>query len=136
MAIDFPNSPSTNDQFTVGTTTWMYNGTAWVVSVGDASIATSAVTADKLASDAVTTGKILDANVTAAKLASDSVTTAKILDANVTAGKLANTAVAAGAYTTANITVDAQGRLTAAASGTSGIDAFSDQFFLGTQVWS
>ena len=136
MAIDFPNSPSNNDQYTVGTTTWTYNGTAWVVSLGDASIATGAITADKIASDAVTTVKILDANVTAAKLASDSVTTAKILDANVTAGKLANTAVTAGAYTTANITVDAQGRLTAAASGTSGIDAFSDQFFLGTQVWS
>ena len=136
MAIDFPNSPSNNDQYTVGTTTWTYNGTAWVVSLGDASIATGAITADKLASDAVTTVKILDANVTAAKIASDAVTTAKILDANVTAGKLANTAVTAGAYTTANITVDAQGRLTAAASGTSGIDAFSDQFFLGTQVWS
>ena len=136
MAIDFPNSPSNNDQYTVGTTTWTYNGTAWVVSLGDASIATGAITADKIASDAVTTVKILDANVTAAKLASDSVTTAKILDANVTAGKLANTAVTAGAYTTANITVDAQGRLTAAASGTSGIDAFSDQFFLGTQIWS
>ena len=136
MAIDFPNSPSNNDEYTVGTTTWKYNGTAWVIVLGDASIATGAITADKLASDAVTTVKILDANVTAAKIASDAVTTAKILDANVTAGKLANTAVTAGAYTTANITVDAQGRLTAAASGTSGIDAFSDQFFLGTQVWS
>ena len=135
MAIDFPNSPSNNDQYTVGTTTWTYNGTAWVVSLGDASIATGAITADKLASDAVTTVKILDANVTAAKIASDAVTTAKILDANVTAGKLANTAVTAGSYTTANITVDAQGRLTAASSG-SGFDAFNDQVFLATQIWS
>ena len=154
-AIDFPNSPSNNDQYTVGTTTWMYNGTAWVIVVGETLIATGAITTDKIAASAVTTAKILDANITSGKLASDSVTTvkitdanvttakiaadavttAKILDANVTAGKLANTAVTAGAYTTANITVDAQGRLTAASSG-SGFDAFNDQVFLATQIWS
>lgn len=60
------------------------------------------VAAAGIASDAVTTAKILDANVTAAKLATDSVTTAKITDANVTAGKLATDAV-----TTAKIADDA-----------------------------
>ena len=57
--------------------------------IATAQIENSAITADKIASDAVTTVKILNANVIADKLASDAVTTAKILDANVTHGKLA-----------------------------------------------
>jgi hypothetical protein len=60
------------------------------VSVG--TVADGAITAAKLASDAVITAKILDANVTAGKLASNSVTTAKILDGNVTIAKLSTTA--------------------------------------------
>lgn len=50
------------------------------------------VTATGIASDAVTTAKILNANVTEEKLASDSVTTAKIANGAVTAAKLAATA--------------------------------------------
>jgi hypothetical protein len=78
MAIDFPDSPSNNDQFTVGTTTWTYNGTAWVVSLGDASIATGAITADKIASDAITTAKIAAGAVVEADIANNAVTQDKL----------------------------------------------------------
>jgi len=56
--------------------------------VADGSISTA-----KLASDAVTTAKILNANVTADKLATDAVTTVKITDLNVTTAKIANDAI-------------------------------------------
>jgi len=91
MAIDFPNSPSNNDEFTVGTTTWKYNGTAWVVviSQSEATIETGAVTTDKIAASAVTTAKIAAGAVTAAKLGNDiSLTPA---DGSITQAKLAST---------------------------------------------
>jgi len=81
------------------------NGVAW-----------GQVAAAGLATDAVTTAKILDANVTAAKLATDAVTTVKILDANVTAAKLASDSVtqakiadrAVGSAELTNLTLNAQ----------------------------
>jgi hypothetical protein len=99
-----------------------------------------------LASNAVTTAKILDANVTAAKLASDAVTTAKILDANVTAAKIASSAVtadkiASNAWTT-NTVIDAAGDLlVGTASDTLGRIAIGTNEFLltsngTTAVWS
>ena len=94
-----------------------------LVAVADGSITTAkladgAVTTVKVADTAVSTAKIADSAVTTAKVADSAVTTAKVADDAVTADKLANTSVTAGSYTLSSITVDAQGRLTAASSGT------------------
>ena len=91
-------------------------------------LAADAVTGAKIADDAIDSEHYTDGSIDAAHIASNAVTTAKInglavttakiANDAVTAAKLADTAVTAGSYTAADITVDAQGRVTAAASGT------------------
>jgi hypothetical protein len=66
---------------------------------------------------------LADVSDSGALAALDTVGTTQIDDDAVTAGKLADTAVTAGAYTNADITVDAQGRITAAASGSGGAES-------------
>jgi len=93
-------------------------------------IADFAVNTAELATNAVTAVKITQSTITQAKLASNSVGATQIIQSTITQAKLAansvgsnqliSTGVTAASYTSASITVDADGRITAASSGSAG----------------
>jgi hypothetical protein len=92
--------------------------------VGPNELDTASVTEVKIASSAVTSTKIASFAVTSGALDTASVTSVKIAAAAVGPTQLANTAVTAGSYTATSLTVDAQGRITAASSGSAGGGGF------------
>jgi len=64
--------------------------------------------------------KVATNGISSNEIANNAVGTNQIADDAVTADKLENTTVTAGSYTNTDLTVDAQGRITAASSGTGG----------------
>lgn len=66
----------------------------------------------------VSASGIKDGSISSNDLADGSISTSKVADDAITADKLNNTGVTAGSYTLSSVTVDAQGRVTAASSGT------------------
>jgi hypothetical protein len=98
--------------------------------VSSAQIADYAVNTAELATNAVTAIKITQSTITQAKLAANSVGANQIIQSTITQSKLAansvgpnqliSTGVTAASYTSASITVDADGRITSAASGSAG----------------
>ena len=99
--------------------------------IATAQIADLAITSSKLASFAVTSARLASFAVTSAKLATNAVTAIKITQSTITQSKLASnsvgsdqlisTGVTAASYTAASITVDADGRITAASSGSAAV---------------
>jgi hypothetical protein len=77
MPIDFPNSPATNDVFTSGGKTWVYDGTVWTLRSSLAG--PGGITSTELADSSVTSAKIADGTIVNADIStSAAITTTKI----------------------------------------------------------
>jgi hypothetical protein len=90
------------------------------LAVTSAKLASFAVTEARLASFAVTTSRLATNAVTGIKITQSTITQSKLAANSVGSNQLISTGVTATSYTAANITVDADGRITAASSGSAG----------------
>jgi hypothetical protein len=104
-------------------------GDVTITNAGVTAIGTGKVVTAMLATDAVETAKIKDANVTTAKLANDAVETAKIKNANVTNAKLDKANIPLSGFGAAAAAVDlGSNKLTNVADPTAAQDAATKNY--------
>ena len=96
------------------------SGTLANFSVATAQLATNAVTAVKITQSTITQAKLASNSVGATQIIQSTITQAKLAANSVGSNQLISTGVTAASYTAASITVDADGRITAASSGSGG----------------
>jgi hypothetical protein len=93
-------------------------------SIVAAQITNSTITQAKLAANSVGTNQLQTNAVTAVKITQSTITQSKLAANSVGSNQLIATAVTPATYTAATITVDADGRITAASSGSAGAGGF------------
>jgi len=99
MAIDFPDSPTSNQIYTSGGRSWIWNGSSWVAyttTITSDLIANGTVTSAMIANGTIVAADIADYTISNTKLVNTSITSAQIANATITNANLANTTVTVG----------------------------------------
>jgi hypothetical protein len=87
MAINFPDSPATNDVFTSGGRSWTWTGATWQAFVQ--AISNGSITNDLIANTTITSAKIANATITSTQIANTTITATQIANATITNTQLA-----------------------------------------------